>query len=101
MLRGQNPDSNYVKEIDSLSLQNKIQCSKAQYQEAIKSITQAEQICLKHLGDFNSKYAYTLFLHGRTQYLFGYLKDADSLYQKALQIQKKIQGSTIRIMPGR
>ena len=92
MLRGQNPDSNYVKEIDSLSLQNKIQCSKAQYQEAIKSITQAEQICLKHLGDFNSKYAYTLFLHGRTQYLFGYLKDADSLYQKALQIQKKDPG---------
>ncbi len=83
---------NIIREIDSLSKLNMQQCASAKYDEAINAIKQAEELAKKTLGRENAKYAYTLFLHGRTQYLFGHLPEAEKLYLNALQIQKSDPG---------
>lgn len=87
-LVGQQIDSSRIEKIDSLLKANKLFCSKLQYQDAINAIELAEKWASIEFGENSSRFAKALFLHGRTQYLFGHLKSAEELYLKALQIQK-------------
>ncbi len=87
-LSGQQIDSSRIQKIDSLLKANKLYCSKLQYQDAINAIELAEKWASTEFGEHSAKFAKALFLHGRTQYLFGHLKSAEELYLKALKIQK-------------
>lgn len=92
-LPGQQQDTiSVIGQIDSLIVLNKQFTAKANYDEAIRVIVEAEKLSSKALNANHPRHASCLFFHGRTQYLFGHLDDAETLYLKALEIRKNTLG---------